>query len=66
MDTLQELDLKPTEQEKLDKWRAKEFARLGFDEHQAELLVSHDVSPHDAARLTDIGCPHSTALLILI
>lgn len=62
MDTLE----LPTEQEKLDQWRATELARRGFDEPSVELLVLSQVDLHDVDALLEHGCPHTTALLILI
>lgn len=55
-----------TEQEKLDSWRENEFARLGFDEHSVELLVRAEASPHEAHELIRGGCPHATAVAILL
>lgn len=57
---------RPTERENLDRWRAAQLARLGFDEHAVELLVAVEADLHDVARLLNNGCPHATALLILI
>lgn len=55
-----------SEQEKVDVWKLQEFRRLGFDEHDAELLVAAGADLHDTARMLTNGCPLTTALLILV
>lgn len=41
----------PTEKQRLDLWRTKELAQVDL---------------HDVDRLLQAGCPHTTALMILL
>ena len=62
-------DLTPTqltEQELVERWRAQELQRAGFDpEAAAELARRSDVDLHAAVELLQKGCPPAVALSIL-
>lgn len=47
-------------------WHLDRFEEIGFSRHQAERLELAAVDWHEAAALIAAGCPHETALLILI
>ena len=48
-------------------WRWQELLRAGYGHAQAFLLaVQHDVDLHLALELPDRGCPHETAVRILV
>jgi hypothetical protein len=56
-----------TEQERVEHWRAEELVRAGFDPSDAIALAArHDIDLHLALRLIELGCPHETAIDILI
>jgi hypothetical protein len=56
-----------TEQERVERWRADELLRAGFDPAAAaELAVRLDVDLHAATELVDRGCPPELALQILL
>jgi hypothetical protein len=56
-----------TEQERVERWRAEELMRAGFDPAAAvELASRHDVDLHRAAELIDRGCPPELAMQILL
>ena len=56
-----------TELERVENWRAEELARAGFDPSDAIALAGrHDIDLHLALRLIELGCPHDTAISILI
>jgi len=56
-----------TELERIERWRADELIRVGYDATQAmELAVRHDVDLHLAAELLERGCPPDLALQILL
>lgn len=46
-------------------WRHTQMRRLGFDEVQADLLVSSGADWHEVERLLARGCPHSLVLQLL-
>jgi hypothetical protein len=62
-----ELDLHvETESERIERWRAEELERAGYDTGAAaELAIRHDVDLHLAVELLTRGCPTETALRIL-
>lgn len=59
-------DTGPTEKQRLDLWRTRELEKRGFEGHAVELLVLAQVDLHDVDRLLQAGCPHTTALMILL
>jgi hypothetical protein len=63
-----ELDVyQETETERIQRWRADELERAGYDESDAaELAGRSDVDLHLAVELLERGCPPSTALRILL
>ncbi len=63
-----ELDVyQETEIERIQRWRADELERAGYDESDAaELAGRADVDLHFAVELLERGCSPSTALRILL
>jgi hypothetical protein len=63
-----ELDIQvETEAERIERWRAEELVRAGYEALQAaELAARNDVDLHLAVDLLDRGCPVETALRILL
>ena len=63
-----ELDVyEETEGERIERWRASELERAGYDEADAaELAGRVDVDLHLAIELLERGCPTRTALRILL
>jgi hypothetical protein len=56
-----------TEQERVERWRAQELIRAGYDPGDAVALAArHDIDLHFAVELIEQGCPYETALDILI
>jgi hypothetical protein len=56
-----------SETERIQRWRAGELERAGYDESDAaELAGRMDVDLHLAIDLLERGCPPSTALRILL
>ena len=56
-----------TEQERVERWRAEELLRAGFDPGAASLLAGRiDVDLHEAIELVDRGCSPDLALQILL
>ena len=61
-----ELELE-TEAERIERWRAGELERAGYEPLQAaELAARQDVDLHLAVELLERGCPVETALRILL
>jgi hypothetical protein len=61
-----ETTARPTEQELVERWRAQELERAGFDPAAAaELARRADVDLHAAVELLQRGCPPAVALSIL-
>ncbi len=63
-----ELDIQvETEAERIERWRAEELERAGYQPLQAaELAARNDVDLHLAVDLLERGCPLETALRILL
>jgi len=63
-----ELDLHvETESERIERWRAEELMRAGYDHGDAiELAGLNHVDLHLAAQLLERGCPPATAVRILL
>ena len=58
---------KQTEQERIERWRAEELVRAGYDPGDAVALAArHDIDLHLAVSLVQRGCPHELAIDILI
>ena len=56
-----------TELERIERWRADELIRVGYDAEQAmTLAVRHDIDLRAAASLLEKGCPPDLALRILL
>jgi len=56
-----------TEIERIERWRADELERAGFQPRQAgRLAVRHDVDLHTATDLLARGCSPELALKILL
>jgi hypothetical protein len=56
-----------TEQERVERWRADELMRAGFDPSSAvELAARLDIDLHTATELVDRGCSPELALQILL
>ena len=65
--TAAELKSQNTEQERIERWRASELERVGFDASAAAILAGrHDVDLHSAIDLVRAGCRHELALEILL
>ena len=57
----------PTEVERIERWRAEELERAGYEPRAAgRLAVRHDVDLHSAIDLLQRGCPKDLALKILL
>ncbi len=56
-----------TEQERIERWRAGELERAGFEPAAASVLAARfDVDLHDALDLVRAGCDHELALQLLL
>jgi hypothetical protein len=67
MPAAQQQLIEQTEQERIERWRADELIRAGFDPEQAmTLAMRHDIDLHTAASLLERGCPPDLALRILL
>ena len=56
-----------SEIERIERWRAEELERAGYDREQAALIAGrHDVDLHHAVDLVRQGCPADLALSILL
>ena len=56
-----------TEQERIERWRADELERAGYEPRAAgRLAVRHDVDLHRATELLQRGCSQELALKILL
>jgi hypothetical protein len=56
-----------TELERIERWRADELIRAGYDAEQAmKIAVRHDIDLHGAAELLARGCTADLALQILL
>ena len=62
-----ELTKQETEKERIERWRAEELVRAGFEPAAASLLAGRaDVDLHDAIDLVRRGCPPAVAFDILL
>ena len=56
-----------TEMDRIERWRAEELERAGYEPRAAgRLAVRHDVDLHTAVDLLERGCPPQLALRILL
>ena len=59
--------IEQTETERIERWRAEELQRAGYEPRAAgRLAVRHDVDLHAAVELLERGCPADLALKILL
>ena len=59
--------IEQTETERIERWRAEELQRAGYEPRAAgRLAVRHDVDLHAAVELLERGCPSDLALKILL
>jgi hypothetical protein len=59
--------LEQTEIERIERWRAEELERAGYEPRAAgRLAVRHDVDLHFAVELLNRGCAPALALRILL
>ena len=62
-----ETNVRPSEQELVERWRAEELERAGYPVDAAsELAMRTDVDLHRAAELLKQGCSPGLALQILL
>ena len=62
-----EITTRETEQERIERWRAEELERAGYESTAASLLAGRsDVDLHDAIALLRNGCSPELALQILL
>jgi hypothetical protein len=62
-----DVDIRDTELERVERWRAEELERAGYDPRAAARLAArHDVDLHRAVDLIRQGCPPELALSILL
>jgi hypothetical protein len=60
-------DIVETEAERVERWRADELIRAGFDPDSAQKLAAAlDVDIHRAAQMLEHGCSQDLALQILL
>jgi hypothetical protein len=59
--------IEETEAERVERWRAEELERAGYEPRRAvELAARGDVDLHVAIELLERGCPAELALEILL
>ena len=64
--TAVEMTIVETEAERVERWRAEELQRAGYDtQSAAELASRNDVDLHRAVALVEAGCSIELALEIL-
>jgi hypothetical protein len=62
-----ELHIEETENDRIERYRAEELEKVGYDPISAvELAARHDVDLHQAISLIERGCPPETAVRILL
>jgi len=62
-----ESELRPTEQELVERWRAEELVRVGYPAEVAmEMALRTDIDLHRALDLVRDGCPAELAAAILL
>ena len=61
------LDLPETELDRIERWRAEELERAGYEPPAAATIAArHDIDLHRATDLLQQGCPAELALQILL
>ena len=66
MSAVEQVAYEETEVERVERWRAEELERAGFEPEAAfELALRFDVDLHAAVELVERGCPPELALQIL-
>jgi hypothetical protein len=59
--------IEQSEIERIERWRAEELERAGYEPRAAgRLAMRHDVDLHAAVELLERGCPTDLALKILL
>jgi hypothetical protein len=67
MTTAAEQEVLETELERVERWRAEELMRAGYDPGAAaDLAVRLDIDLHTAIDLLERGCPADLAVRILL
>lgn len=67
MDVTAVEEILETEQERVERWRAEELMRAGYDPAAAvDLACRPDVDLHGAIELLERGCPPELATRILL
>ena len=62
-----EVQTTDSELERVERWRAQELERAGYEPRQARLLAArHDIDLHRAVSLLERGCSPELALNILL
>jgi len=62
-----EVETRETEIERINRWRADELERAGYDPRgAAKVAARHDIDLHSAIELVQRGCPPEVALAILL
>jgi hypothetical protein len=65
--TAAELQTPSTELSQVERWRADELERAGYDARAAaEIAARHDIDLHRAVDMLRRGCPPELALQILL
>jgi hypothetical protein len=65
--TAAELQTPSTELSQVERWRADELERAGYDARAAaEIAARHDIDLHRAVDMIRRGCPPELALQILL
>ena len=65
--TTAETNVRPTEQELVERWRAEELERAGYPaDAAAEIALHAEVDLHHAVELLEKGCSPELALKILL
>ena len=66
MSAVEQVAYEETEVERVERWRAAELERAGYEPEAAfELALRFDVDLHAAVELVERGCPPELALKIL-
>ncbi|HYA08039.1 MAG TPA: hypothetical protein VEG24_00520 [Gaiellaceae bacterium] len=66
MSAVEQVEYAESEVERVERWRAEELERAGYNPEAAfELALRSDVDLHAAVALVERGCPPDLALQIL-
>ncbi len=55
-----------TEQQKVEGWRLHVLVEANYPQKLAEMLAQSEADLHRAVDLVHVGCPHQTAVKILL